>query len=175
MPKMPLFNGSCQPSIKKSDNIMETVILSKKFNVELGKSFNNNSCYRPKIKKKVDEILQFQMSDINFCQTRTNERNNNLGIDRQEKSDWKTEYTLTTPIYEIELFSVHFDMKFWCVKIALFAPISYSCQFSRLTAKIDALKLQLLSTDKLVWLSAMCPTFVRPSVHPYVTKGQLLK
>ena len=102
-----------------------------------------------------------------------NERTNNLGIDRQEKSDSKTK--LTTPIYEIELFSVHFDMKFWCVKIALFAPISYSCQFSRLTAKIDALKLQLLSTDKLVWLSAMCPTFVRPSVHPYVTKGQLLK
>ena len=66
-------------------------------------------------------------------------------------------------------------MKFWCVKIALFAPISYSCQFSRLTAKIDALKLQLLWTDKLDWLSAMCPTLFRPSVHPYVTKGQLLK
>ena len=73
MPKMPLFNGTCQPSIKKSDNIMETVILSKKFNVELGKSFNNNFCYRPKIQKKVDEILQFQMSDINFCHTRTKE------------------------------------------------------------------------------------------------------
>ena len=35
---------------------METVILSKKFNVELEKSFYNNFCYRPKIHKKVDEI-----------------------------------------------------------------------------------------------------------------------
>ena len=64
---------------------METVILSKKFNVELGKSFNNNFCYRPKIQKKVDEILQFQMSDINFWQTRTKEIIIYLGIDRQER------------------------------------------------------------------------------------------